>query len=148
MILRNAVINYWMKNRAVAQIHYLKKNKVQIIEDFNEEEVSVRVEQFLVNYIDSLLIYSLKGNHFKEFPSLPFVMIDSRVTLYYLNSETQVITICMPEYENEEMGYFSFLSPIGLQLLLKQVGDSVTLGECSKLQDATIQSIEFSSVEN
>ncbi|WP_078430551.1 GreA/GreB family elongation factor [Alkalihalobacterium alkalinitrilicum] len=150
MILRKAIMHNWMKKRMVAQVNYLKMNRLKILQKliFNKsEEIHVDPEQLIDNYIDRLSMYSLKVFDLVEFPSIPFVMIDSRVTIYEVkNKLSKTINICFPIQENEEIEYFSYLSPIGQQLLLRQVGDRFNLSECSQLKEVIIQNIEYSSI--
>ncbi|WP_216831365.1 GreA/GreB family elongation factor [Alkalihalobacterium elongatum] len=151
MILRKAIMQNWMKKRIILQVQYIKRNKMKIIQEFQKEEknhIDIHPEQLLNNYIDRLTQYSLNGMQFKDFPSLPFVMIDSRVALNVANQDPQLITICLPNYENEEIGFFSYQSPLGQQLLLKQVGDRVSLGDGFPFEEISIQHIEFSSLGN
>lgn len=61
-------------------------------------------------------------------PFLPKVYIGTRVTvLFEEESDTEDFVICFPEQSDPDSGCISFLSPVGRQLLLKKIGESVLL---------------------
>jgi transcription elongation factor GreA len=56
------------------------------------------------------------------------VYIGTKVTVWYDEEhETEDYVICFPEQIDPDSGYISFLSPVGRQLLLKEIGESLSL---------------------
>ena len=61
-------------------------------------------------------------------PFLPKVYIGTKVTvLYEEENDTEDFVICFPEQSDPDSGCISFLSPVGRQLLLKEIGEKVML---------------------
>ena len=56
------------------------------------------------------------------------VLIGAHVTIQYENdNQAEKYTIVLPDHANIDEGCISFVSPLGSQLLLSQVGDSVCI---------------------
>ncbi|MDQ0256421.1 transcription elongation GreA/GreB family factor [Evansella vedderi] len=147
MILRKAVMEIWLKKRIDYQLEYFVNNKKQIVSELSRNSNNNsdwEPEQFIDQYRERLT--TLKEIELDQFPSLPFVIINSRVTLYQpTKNDTMGITICFPEEENVEFGLYSYLSPFGKKLLLKEVG-AVIYGEINnESREVTIENIEYSS---
>ncbi|WP_175638119.1 GreA/GreB family elongation factor [Metabacillus schmidteae] len=61
-------------------------------------------------------------------PFLPKVYIGTRVTvLFDEENDTEDFVICFPEQSDPDSGCISFLSPVGRQLLLKEIGEKIML---------------------
>ncbi|MFK9092858.1 GreA/GreB family elongation factor [Bacillus salipaludis] len=71
----------------------------------------------------------LSKNRNKSFISLfPKVFIGTKVTvLYDEDNESEDFVICFPEQSDPDSGYISFLSPVGRQLLLRKLGEQLSL---------------------
>lgn len=144
MILRRAVMASWLKKRIKNQLDYFSKNKREILLQINHSNFLGCRELWLENYRDR--VTNLQKQELNNFPSLPFVIINSRVSLYHpLYNDTLKITICFPEEEVTELGWYSFLSSVGRQLLLKKVGETVYVEENIDIDGRIIEAIEYSS---
>jgi transcription elongation factor GreA len=76
--------------------------------------------------------------------SLPKVFIGTKVTvLYDEDDETEDYVICFPEESEPDRGFISFLSPVGRQLLLKNIGESISLKVPTGELPVTIKEISY-----
>jgi transcription elongation factor GreA len=72
------------------------------------------------------------------------VFIGTKVTvLYDEEDETEDYVICYPEQSDPDLGYISFLSPVGRQLLFKNLGDKVSIKIPTGELLVTIKEISF-----
>jgi transcription elongation factor GreA len=58
-------------------------------------------------------------------------------------NETEDYVICYPEQSNPDEGYISFLSPVGRQLLFKNIGEKISLHIPTGELMVTIKEISF-----
>ena len=80
----------------------------------------------------------------KAFTNLPKVFIGTKVTVEYdEDGDTEDYFICFPEQSNPDMGFISFLSPVGRQLLLKKIGEQISISIPSGELRVTIKEISF-----
>lgn len=113
----------------VQQLVYLDEN---IKEFTNLYLSSTPVPERLKNFFS---LYSLEVEdliqenlHKGSIPFFPKVLIGTKVTvLYNEDNETEDYIICFPEQSDPDSGYISFLSPVGRQLLLKKIGETLSL---------------------
>jgi transcription elongation factor GreA len=87
----------------------------------------------------------LKTNKRNELISyFPKVFIGTKVTVLYDDEyETEDYVICYPEQSDPDLGYISFLSPVGRQLLFKKLGDKVAIKIPTGELLVTIKEISF-----
>jgi transcription elongation factor GreA len=103
-----------------------------------------RIKHFFTLY--SLEVEDFINTNSKKgtFPSLPKVYIGTKVTLLYDgDNEIEDYVICFPEQSDPDGGYISFLSPVGRQVLLKNIGDKVALKIPTGDLWVTIKEISF-----
>ncbi|MFJ5715291.1 GreA/GreB family elongation factor [Neobacillus sp. NPDC093127] len=95
---------------------------------FSSTPVQERMKHFFSLYvleIDDLLKENLKNTYISLIPK---VFIGTKVTvLYDDDNETEDYVICFPEQSEPDQGHISFLSPVGRQLLLKNLGEQLSL---------------------
>lgn len=133
------------KDFFVQQLVFIDEN----IKDLNNLYISSTPIQERMKHFFSLYVLEieelLKQNQKKGFISLfPKVYIGTRVTvLYEEENETEDYVICFPDQSDPDSGYISFLSPVGRQLLLKELGEKTAIKIPSGDLRVTIQEISF-----
>lgn len=87
-----------------------------------------RINHFFNKYVleaEDLIKNNQRNSMISCFPK---VYIGTKVTLLYdEENETEGYVICFPEYSDPDSGYISFLSPVGRQLLLKNIDEKLSL---------------------
>ncbi|EKN65751.1 hypothetical protein BABA_18352 [Neobacillus bataviensis LMG 21833] len=72
------------------------------------------------------------------------VFIGTKVTvLLEEDNETEDFVICLPEQSNPDSGFISFLSPVGRQLLLRNLGEQLLLKIPTGDLQVTIRDISY-----
>lgn len=80
----------------------------------------------LERIVDNITISENADNNF------PFVIIGSNVQIIHAQSyEMSIYQIVFPHQEDRLSGKISYISPLGMELLLKQSGNTVTIGNLS-----------------
>ncbi|WP_423798777.1 GreA/GreB family elongation factor [Neobacillus sp. SAB-20_R2A] len=111
------------------QLVYIEEN----IKDLTNLYISSTPIQERLKHFFSLYVLELeeilKQNQKNGFiASIPKVYIGTKVTVMYLDDqETEEYVICFPEESDPDKGFISFLSPVGRQLLLKNIGEELSL---------------------
>jgi transcription elongation factor GreA len=111
------------------QLVYIEEN----IKDLTNLYISSTPIQERLKHFFSLYVLELeeilKQNQKNSFiASIPKVYIGTKVTVMYLDDqETEEYVICFPEESDPDKGFISFLSPVGRQLLLKNIGEELSL---------------------
>lgn len=111
------------------QLVYIEEN----IKDLTNLYISSTPIQERLKHFFSLYVLELeeilKQNKKNSFiASIPKVYIGTKVTVMYLDDqETEEYVICFPEESDPDKGFISFLSPVGRQLLLKNIGEELSL---------------------
>lgn len=78
----------------------------------------------------------------------PYVLIGSRVTIQYMeDQESDSYTICFPDEVDPDRGNISFLSPIGHQLLMSALNETLTVFSPNGEYTILIQDIHFTGRE-
>jgi transcription elongation factor GreA len=106
--------------------------------------VQERLKHFFNLYVlevEDLLKSNKKHDIISFFPK---VFIGTKVTVLYDDEdETEDYVICYPEQSDPDLGYISFLSPVGRQLLFKNIGDKVPIKIPTGELLVTIKEISF-----
>ncbi|MEH7129076.1 GreA/GreB family elongation factor [Neobacillus drentensis] len=106
--------------------------------------IQERLKHFFNIYVlevEDLLKVNQKNNFISLFPK---VVIGTKVTvLYDEESETEDFVICLPEQIDPDRGFISFLSPVGRQLLFKNIGERISLKIPTGELQVTIKEISF-----
>ncbi|MBS4216091.1 MULTISPECIES: GreA/GreB family elongation factor [Neobacillus] len=117
------------KQYFLSQLVYIEEN----IKDLTNLYISSTPIQERLKHFFSLYVLELeellKQNQKNSFiASIPKVYIGTKVTVMYLDDqETEDYVICFPEESDPDKGFISFLSPVGRQLLLKNIGEELSL---------------------
>ena len=87
----------------------------------------------------------LKENNKKKIiSSFPKVYIGTKVTVWYEEDhEEEDYVICYPEQSDPDTGFISFLSPVGKQLLLKNINEKLLLKIPTGEVPVTIKEITY-----
>lgn len=113
----------------VQQLVYLDENIKEFTNLYlSSTPVPERLKNFFSLYsleVEDLIQENLSKGSISFFPK---VLIGTKVTvLYNEDNETEDYIICFPEQSDPDSGYISFLSPVGRQLLLKKLGETLSL---------------------
>jgi len=63
--------------------------------------------------------------------------------LYDEDDETEDFVICLPDQSDPDRGFISFLSPVGRQLLLRKLGEQLSLKIPTGDLQLTIKEISY-----
>lgn len=87
----------------------------------------------------------LKNNKRKSVLSIfPKVYIGTKVTVWYEDeNDVEDYVICFPEQSDPDSGFISFLSPVGKQLLLKNIDEKLLLKIPTGDVSVTIKEITY-----
>ncbi|MFJ7725802.1 GreA/GreB family elongation factor [Neobacillus sp. NPDC097160] len=131
---------------------FYKQQLVYIDENIKELTTlylsSTPVQERIKNFFNLYVIEVedlLSKNRNKGFISLfPKVFIGTKVTvLYDEDNESEDFVICFPEQSDPDRGYISFLSPVGRQLLLRKLGEQLSLRIPTGDLQMTIKDISY-----
>jgi transcription elongation factor GreA len=132
-----------INTQLVNQLVFFDEEKIFFLmqylpDDLNEQK---KVEQVLTAYTTSLEKIINDGN--KESLN-SIVLIGSQVTLRYEDDGyEEQFTIVFPQKADPSKNWISFLSPIGLQLLMTRVNESYKFVVPSGLLGVQIQEIKY-----
>jgi transcription elongation factor GreA len=129
----------------VQQLVYIDENIKELTNLYlSSTPIQDRLKHFFNLYVlevEDLLKVNQKNNHISFFPK---VLIGTQVTvLYDEDNETEDYVICYPEQSDPDTGYISFLSPVGRQLLFKNIGEKISLKIPTGELPVTIKEISF-----
>jgi transcription elongation factor GreA len=137
----------------VQQLVYLDENIKEFTNLYlSSTPVPERLKNFFSLYsleVEDLIQEKQRKGSITFFPK---VLIGTKVTVMYEEDhETEDYIICFPEYSDPDSGYISFVSPVGRQLLLKKLGETLSLKIPTGETVITIKDISYSGqlfVEN
>jgi transcription elongation factor GreA len=127
------------------QLIYIDENIKELTQLYlSSTPIQDRLKHFFNLYVlevEDLLKVNPKNNDISFFPK---VLIGTKVTvLYDEDNETEDYVICYPEQSNPDLGYISFLSPVGRQLLFKNIGEKISLKVPTGELSVSIKEISF-----
>lgn len=133
------------KNYYIQQLHYIDENIKELTNLYlSSTPVQERLKHFFNLYVmevEDLLKTNKRNEMISHFPK---VFIGTKVTiLYEEEDEIEDYVICYPEQSDPDLGYISFLSPVGRQLLFKNLGDKVSIKIPTGELLVTIKEISF-----
>ncbi|MDF2790950.1 MAG: hypothetical protein K0S80_4052 [Neobacillus sp.] len=133
------------KDYYVQQLSYIDENIKELTNLYlSSTPIQERLKHFFNLYVLEVedLLKTNKRNEIISF--FPKVLIGTKVTvLYDEENETEDYVICYPEQSDPDLGYISFLSPVGRQLLFKNLGDKVSIKIPNGELLVTIKEISF-----
>ncbi|CAH2714260.1 Transcription elongation factor GreA [Neobacillus rhizosphaerae] len=111
------------------QLVYIEENIQELTNLYlSSTPVQERIKHFFSLYVlevEDLLEQNRKNAFISVIPK---VYIGTKVTvLYDVDHDMEDYVICFPDQSNPDKGFISFLSPVGRQLLLKQLGEQLSL---------------------
>jgi transcription elongation factor GreA len=120
---------YQNKDYFSQQLVYIDENIKELTDLYiSSTPIQERLKHFFhlfVLEVEELLTSNQRNDMISTFPK---VYIGTKVTvLYEEENETEEYVICYPEQSNPDEGYISFLSPVGRQLLFKNIGEKISL---------------------
>jgi transcription elongation factor GreA len=133
------------KEYFIQQLVYIDENNKELTNLYlSSTPVQERLKHFFNLYVlevENLLKMNQWSNHISSFPK---VFIGTKVTVFYdEDNETEDFVICYPEQSDPDSGYISFLSPVGRQLLFKNIGEKISLKIPTGELMVTIKEISF-----
>jgi transcription elongation factor GreA len=136
---------YQNKDYFTLQLVYIDENIKELTDLYiSSTPIQERLKHFFHLFIlevEELLNSNKKNDMISSFPK---VYIGTKVTvLYEEENETEDYVICYPEQSNPDEGYISFLSPVGRQLLFKNIGEKISLHIPTGELMVTIKEISF-----
>lgn len=133
------------KDYYVQQLNYIDDNNKELTNLYlSSTPIQERLKHFFNLYVLEVedLLKTNKRNEIISF--FPKVFIGTKVTvLYDEENETEDYVICYPEHSDPDSSYISFLSPVGRQLLLKKIGEKISLKIPTGEIPVTIKEISF-----
>jgi transcription elongation factor GreA len=136
---------YQNKDYFSQQLVYIDENIKEITDLYiSSTPIQERLKHFFhlfVLEVEELLTSNQRNDIISSFPK---VYIGTKVTVLYVEeNETEDYVICYPEQSNPDEGYISFLSPVGRQLLFKNIGEKISLHIPTGELMVTIKEISF-----
>jgi transcription elongation factor GreA len=136
---------YQNKDYFSQQLVYIDENIKELTDLYiSSTPIQERLKHFFhlfVLEVEELLTNNQKNDMILSFPK---VYIGTKVTVLYEDeNETEDYVICYPEQSNPDEGYISFLSPVGRQLLFKNIGEKINLRIPTGELMVTIKEISF-----
>jgi transcription elongation factor GreA len=133
------------KDYFVQQLDYIDENIKELTNLYiSSTPIQERLKHFFNLYVievEDLLKINQKNDFISSFPK---VFIGTKVTvLYDEENETEDYIICYPEQSEPDCGFISFLSPVGRQLLFKNIGEKISLKIPTGEILVTIKEISF-----
>ncbi|MDR7078456.1 transcription elongation factor GreA [Neobacillus niacini] len=135
------------KEDFVQQLVYIDENIKELTTLYiSSTPVQERIKHFFNIYILEVEDLLKKNNRNKTISTFPKVYIGTKVTVWYEeDNEAEDYTICIPEQSNPDSGFISFLSPVGKQLLLKNIGEKIMLKIPTGEVSVTIKEITYAA---
>ncbi|KKI88912.1 hypothetical protein WQ54_28745 [Bacillus sp. SA1-12] len=133
------------KDYFIQQVKYIDENIMELTDLYvSSTPIQERLKHYFNLYVlevENLLQINQKNDFI---PSFPKVYIGTKVkVLYDEENETEEYVICFPEQSSPDCGFISFLSPVGRQLLLKNIGEKISLKIPTGNLLVTIKDISF-----
>lgn len=133
------------KDFFIEQLSFIEENIQELTNLYiSSTPVQERLKHFFNLYVlavEDLLKQNRKNAGISLFPK---VYIGTKVTVLYEDEgDTEDYVICFPEHSDPDRGFISFLSPVGRQLLLKELGEKISLKIPTGELQVTIKEISY-----
>ncbi|WP_042454705.1 GreA/GreB family elongation factor [Neobacillus dielmonensis] len=135
------------KEDFVQQLVYIDENIKELTDLYiSSTPIQERLKHFFSIYFLEVEELIKINKEKSTIPLFPKVYIGTKVTVLYDDEdETEDYVICFPEHSDPDLGYISFLSPVGRQLLLKNVGEQILLQVPTGALSVTIKEISYAN---
>ncbi|AND38416.1 GreA/GreB family elongation factor [Cytobacillus oceanisediminis] len=131
---------YFIKQLTFIDDNYQDLNSLYL----SSTPLKERKKDFLSNYVSEVEKYITLCNQAPAEPPLRKVLIGTKVTvLFDGEDDREDYHICLPDQSDPDNGCISFLSPVGRQLLLKNMGEQTSLIIPSGQLDVVIEKISY-----
>ena len=133
------------KENFLQQLDYIDENIKELTNLYiSSTPVQERIKHFFNLYILEVEELLKENNKKKIISSFPKVYIGTKVTVWYEEDhEEEDYVICYPEQSDPDTGFISFLSPVGKQLLLKNINEKLLLKIPTGEVPVTIKEITY-----
>jgi transcription elongation factor GreA len=130
----------------IKQLTYIDENHQELNGLYlSSTPLKERRKDFLSVYVREVEQYIDLCNQAPGEQPLRKVLIGTKVTvLFDGEDDREVYHICLPEESDPDNGCISFLSPVGRQLLLKNLGEKTSITIPSGKLDVVIENISWS----
>ncbi|WP_449538568.1 GreA/GreB family elongation factor [Ferdinandcohnia sp. Marseille-Q9671] len=131
---------FFVEQRGYLEQNYQELNKLYLTSTPQKEIV----KDFFRLYIGHLENFVKDIQKNVDQVPIPKVFIGTKVTVIFDGEDdTEDYYICLPKQSDPDAGCISFLSPVGRQLLLREIGDEILLSTPAGGVPVTIQNISF-----
>lgn len=146
-MLRNVIISKTAFENLVQHLVNIENEKNDLINRLfpRPSKERIKFRSLLDNYItgiDYLIKYRISVGE-KADNSFPFIIINCNVEVQDMKTNEKLIFRIASPYTNMKSNDVSFLSPVGKSLLLKEVGDEVTINTPGGKLKYKIESIKL-----
>jgi transcription elongation factor GreA len=152
LMARNVTLSKPMFENLVLHLVNIENEKEGLIEGFFPKPSMGRLKlrSFLDDYITGIdfLIKNKVSVVDKSDNSFPFVIIYCKTEVLDLKTREKLQYRIVSPYDNLKTGDVSFLSPVGKSLLMKEVGDEVTIDAPGGKLNYKIQSINLTAMQH
>ncbi|KON89950.1 hypothetical protein AF332_26070 [Sporosarcina globispora] len=131
---------YFIKHLTFIDENYQDLNSLYL----SSTPLKERKRDFLSIYVSEVEQYIALCNQATAIQPLRKVFIGTKVTVIFDGEDDREdYHICLPEQSDPDNGRISFLSPVGRQLLLKNLGEQTSLIIPSGQLDVVIENISY-----
>ncbi|GHI00931.1 GreA/GreB family elongation factor [Neobacillus kokaensis] len=127
------------------QLAYIEENIKDLTNLYiSSTPIQERLKHFFNRYILEVEGLLKQNRNHAVISFYPMVYIGTKVTVFYDDEEdTEDYCICFPDESDPDKGFISFLSPVGRQLLLKGLGDKMSLKIPTGELQVTVKEISY-----
>ncbi|MFF2019440.1 GreA/GreB family elongation factor [Paenibacillus sp. NPDC058177] len=141
--MNHSLLYQGSRTQLVSQLLYFDEEKLGFLNQYFPERSKERVTAEALLSCYCVTLEQLLAD-FNEEQLNSRVLIGSQLTLRYLeDGETDIYTIVFPNQAEPSDSKVSMLSPVGMQLLLAEVGSTRRLKVPSGELDVVVESIKF-----
>lgn len=131
-----------LKEQLIKQLIVLAEEKSRFLGTYfpRPDKERADMDQFLNLYTHKVENYLAS----KQFETESLVLIGSKITIEYLDYQaSDTFTIVFPEEADPDENRISFLSPVGRQLLLSKLNETLAIAAPAGSMQVRITNIEF-----
>lgn len=142
--MMNLSYNHPLRRSLIKQLIFIDENRLDLVDMYlAATPIKDKDYNFFGRYILEVEKF-LREFDYSFSQKLETVFIGSEVTLYYVEeNQLDQYTICFPEQSNPDSKCISLFSPIGRQIILKGINESIRLTTPNGEANVIIKDIEF-----